>query len=300
MCERSAGHICRDKGRFSGLKFWSRGGDVGESNVRIWKLSSSEDYLTVLNISRCILPMWLSVVADNGVGRHSNLEPGEPQRDQNINVPEDNFCFIEPSIVITIFISHPKPSPDSHRVIARKSPPSLHKIGLPYPRSGHAYHAHAYLLLGRHHRLHIPNHLRILINTPITTKEAHPAHTSNALRQPLLLIPKRLINQILRLAVAVEVIRDEVVIAMVDDSIRECREGARITKHTALDGVEDLFEFFVELVVAVDVGVAELVDIFGEVAEEEDVVFADFAGDFDLSVVSIFAFVIERTMRDSH
>jgi hypothetical protein len=47
--------------------------------------------------------------------------------------------------------------------------------------------------------------------------------------------------------------------------------------------LEDLFELFVQLVVAVHVGVAELVDVFAQVAEEEDVVLADLAGDFDLS-----------------
>jgi hypothetical protein len=34
------------------------------------------------------------------------------------------------------------------------------------------------------------------------------------------------------------------------------------------------------------VGVAELFDVLGEVAEEEDVVLADFAGDFDLVKIS--------------
>jgi hypothetical protein len=30
------------------------------------------------------------------------------------------------------------------------------------------------------------------------------------------------------------------------------------------------------------VSVTEILDVFGEIAEEEDVLFADFAGDFDL------------------
>jgi hypothetical protein len=37
--------------------------------------------------------------------------------------------------------------------------------------------------------------------------------------------------------------------------------------------------------VAVEMAVAQLLDIFGQVAEEEDVLFADLASDFDLLVM---------------
>jgi hypothetical protein len=33
--------------------------------------------------------------------------------------------------------------------------------------------------------------------------------------------------------------------------------------------------------------VAKVLDVFGEIAEEEDVLLADFAGDFDLSVLEL-------------
>jgi hypothetical protein len=38
--------------------------------------------------------------------------------------------------------------------------------------------------------------------------------------------------------------------------------------------------------VRVEVGVAQVFDVFSEVTEEENVLLADFAGDFDLSDVS--------------
>jgi hypothetical protein len=80
----------------------------------------------------------------------------------------------------------------------------------------------------------------------------------------------------------VEIIRDEVVIAMLFDSGDESRESACVTKSTFLDFIKDLGEIRVEDMWTVGVGVAEIFDVFGEIAEEEDVVLADFACDFNL------------------
>lgn len=49
-----------------------------------------------------------------------------------------------------------------------------------------------------------------------------------------------------------------------------------------MDRVEDVGERRVELVLRVQMCVAEILDVFGEVAEKEDILLADFAGDFDL------------------
>jgi len=89
------------------------------------------------------------------------------------------------------------------------------------------------------------------------------------------------------LAIADKVVADKVVIAMIDDAIHERGEGASVAEGVLLDGVENFGKGGLELILAVDVGVAELVDVFGEVAKEEDVVLADFAGDFNLSSVSL-------------
>lgn len=92
-----------------------------------------------------------------------------------------------------------------------------------------------------------------------------------------------LVDELLRLAVRGKVIGHQVVIAVLDDAVDEGGEGAGVAKRSLLDLVEDFGERFVELVVAVNMSVAEIVDVFGEVAEEEDVLLADLAGDFDLS-----------------
>lgn len=73
---------------------------------------------------------------------------------------------------------------------------------------------------------------------------------------------------------------------MFDDGVAERREASGVAEHATFDGVEDFAEVRVELEVAVGVGVAQVFYVFGQVAEEEDVVFADFAGDFNLSCVS--------------
>lgn len=70
---------------------------------------------------------------------------------------------------------------------------------------------------------------------------------------------------------------------MIDDAVAEGVEARGVAEGSRADGGEDAGEVWVEGEgVAVGVGVAEVFDVFGEVAEEEDVGFADFAGDFDL------------------
>lgn len=79
-----------------------------------------------------------------------------------------------------------------------------------------------------------------------------------------------------------EIIRDKVVITMVLDSSNQSSKGTGVTKGVGFDGLKDFGEVGVESVRAVGVSVTEVFDVFCEVAEEEDVVFADFAGDFNL------------------
>ena len=60
-----------------------------------------------------------------------------------------------------------------------------------------------------------------------------------------------------------------------------------VAKGIGFDGGEDFREVRVEREGAVVVRVAEVFDVFGEVAEEEDVGVADFAGYFDLYFISM-------------
>jgi hypothetical protein len=82
--------------------------------------------------------------------------------------------------------------------------------------------------------------------------------------------------------VGVEVVRDEVVVAMFFDGGGKSGEVGLVAEGVVLDGVEDALQLWVQLEVAVEVTVAEVLDIFGKVAEEEDVLLSDFTGDFDL------------------
>lgn len=88
----------------------------------------------------------------------------------------------------------------------------------------------------------------------------------------------------MRLDVAVEVIADEIVIAVIDYGVAEGGEAAGVAEHAAFDGVEDFLKVLVELEGTVGVGVTEVFDVFGEIAEEEDVIFADLARNFDLDL----------------
>lgn len=129
-------------------------------------------------------------------------------------------------------------------------------------------------------RFHIPNRLSILLNTPITTKPTHTTNRRNRLRQPSLLIAIRLVNEPVGIEVALKIVRDEVVVAVVDDRVDEGGELGGVAEGAGADRVEDAGELGIEVeVCAVEVVVAEVVDVFGEVAEEEDVFFAYFAGD---------------------
>ena len=74
---------------------------------------------------------------------------------------------------------------------------------------------------------------------------------------------------------------------MIYDGADKGGELVCVTEGTGADGVEDLLEVRVDGVLTVVVGVAEVLDVLGEVAEEEDVRVANFAGNFDLKMVSL-------------
>jgi hypothetical protein len=71
---------------------------------------------------------------------------------------------------------------------------------------------------------------------------------------------------------------------VVDDRVHQSRELAGIAEGSLADCAEDALEHGVEVEVLVVVGVAEVFDVFAEVAEEEDVFFADFSGDLGMFV----------------
>ena len=86
----------------------------------------------------------------------------------------------------------------------------------------------------------------------------------------------------MRLHITIEIIAHKVIIPVIGNRVTKSREATCVAKHVGFDGVEDAGEVWGEGEGAVVVGMAEVFDVFGEVAEEEDVVGGDFAGYFDL------------------
>ena len=67
----------------------------------------------------------------------------------------------------------------------------------------------------------------------------------------------------MRLQVAVEVVRDEIIVSVVNNSGDEGRKGSFVAKSALLDRVEDLLEIGVDLVLAVVMCVAKFVNVLG-------------------------------------
>jgi hypothetical protein len=109
--------------------------------------------------------------------------------------------------------------------------------------------------------LNIPDALCVLLNASITGKEAHSCYTCDALADPLILVLVRGVDQIVRLQVALEVVGDEVVVAMFGNAADEGRKWSYVAKLAALNCVEDLLQRRVDLMLAVEVCVAKVFNI---------------------------------------
>ncbi len=131
-------------------------------------------------------------------------------------------------------------------------------------------------------RLNVPDTLCILIDTSVTSKETHTRNTNNSLASPLILVFVGLINECLSLNIAVEVVRDEVVVTVIFDCTNKSSEARSITKGVGFNGVEDFEKIWVKSVRAVVMGVTQVFNVFCKVSEEKDVVFADLTSDFNL------------------
>lgn len=138
-------------------------------------------------------------------------------------------------------------------------------------------------------RFHIPNFLRVLVDAPIAREEAHACHRRDALGDPFILVSIRVIHETVRLNVAVEVIRHQVIISVVADRAYHGSKVMRCAERALFNLVEYLVQVWVDAVRSVRVGVAEIFDVFGEIAKEKDVALADFTGDFNLGTCQMAA-----------
>ena len=84
------------------------------------------------------------------------------------------------------------------------------------------------------------------------------------------------------LDIRIEIIAHEIIVAVVGNRVAKSGKPTGVAESVGFDGVKNAREVRVESEGAVGVGVAEVFDVFGEIAEEEDVVGGDFAGYFDL------------------
>lgn len=116
-------------------------------------------------------------------------------------------------------------------------------------------------------RLHIPDALCILINAAIAAEEAHAGNRNDRLLGPLFLVLERLVNKIVRLVVAVEVIRHKVVIPMVAHSCDQSTKVIDRAKGALLDLGKHLLQVRVDGVRAILVGMTKVLDILREVAK---------------------------------
>lgn len=141
------------------------------------------------------------------------------------------------------------------------------------------------LRLGRQ-RLHVPDHLGILINTSITGEKSHSCDRSDGLGQPLLLVLVRLIDELLSINIALEVVGDQVVVSMLDNGIDQSRELTSVTKYTFLDRLEDALKHRVQVKLGIEVGVAQIFHVLGQVTEKKDVVLSDLASDLNICAIT--------------
>ena len=71
----------------------------------------------------------------------------------------------------------------------------------------------------RCYRLHVPDAFRILLNASVTAEEAHTTDAGDTLGDPFILVLVRLVDKGVSLDVAVKVVTDQIVVAMVNDRV---------------------------------------------------------------------------------
>jgi hypothetical protein len=77
------------------------------------------------------------------------------------------------------------------------------------------------------------------------------------------LVLVRDVYQIMRLQVALEVVGDEVVVAMFGDAADEGRKWSYVAELAVLNCVEDLLQLRVDLILAIEVCVAKVFNVLG-------------------------------------
>lgn len=111
-----------------------------------------------------------------------------------------------------------------------------------------------------------------------------------------------LVDQVLRLDVARKVVRDEVVVAVVNDTIDQRRECIGVAELATTDRVKNTLQGGVELEARIAMCMAEVLHVLGQIAEQEDILLAYLTSDFNLnsSVSVTIDLLIRLTFAPSH
>lgn len=94
--------------------------------------------------------------------------------------------------------------------------------------------------------LDVPDALGVFVDASVRGEETHAGHARDALGDPLVLVAVGGVDEILGLQVRVEIVRDQIVITVIDDAVDEGREGILVAKHAGLDGVKHFQELLVD------------------------------------------------------
>ena len=83
-----------------------------------------------------------------------------------------------------------------------------------------------------------------------------------------------------------KVVGDKIVVAVLNDGVDQSGESSFVTESAFLDAFEDFGQIGVNLILAVEMVVAEIFDVFRKVAKEEYILVASLTSDLDLLKMS--------------
>lgn len=114
-----------------------------------------------------------------------------------------------------------------------------------------------------------PDLLGVLHDASVAGEVTHAGRREDGLLCPLLLVRVGLIDHLLSLDERVKVVGDAVVVLSVDNAVDERLEGSGIAKDALSDSIEGLLQRLRDLEVAVSVSMSQILNLLGEMAEEE-------------------------------
>lgn len=137
-------------------------------------------------------------------------------------------------------------------------------------------------LVSGQHGLSVPDTLGVFVDASIAAEETHACDRSDTLRNPLILITVCFVDQLVRLNVAVEVIRNKIEIPVLSHSSNQGAKVMRASERALLNFLEYLLKVRINCMRTVGVGVSQVIDIFGQITKEEDVAVSDFPSNLNL------------------